>query len=554
MALVRRFLLTGTRGYPVHVRVLGAGPPLLLLHERPNDGTSLLKLAGELADDYTVVVPDLAGHGASGAPANTIADLDEHARDLECVLMHLGINGCGIYTMGNAALLGKNMAWRQPGMVDRLFIHDETPWQTDQLQDSFAPEPSGAHLLRLWDSVRMRAQFLPDAKPSLSNRLARGMPSADELHKTAVAYLKADPRTVDGHAGAAERTPCSSSRPVGIIRIASATLGGDASDGEAHIVSADETPRAIIRSAGVAGRFRASGASPRDVEPRRGLARKLVRIGGGYLHVWMSTEGRKRPVLVLHDPAGSARLVLPFVSALAEDRPIIVPDLPGNGESEWVGMTGAVSSSGYAAVLSDLLQALGVNEVDVIGRYSGGPIGIELAQSSPGLVAHLVIAAIAFYDRPDRIPHAKELVERYTPSVQPKPDGSHLALAWHIMKSQALYWPWYRQDTGGCIRGEPQLDPNVIHRRVVDLAICGDRYQAAYAALWSYSMRAKLPMLRVPTLICAPAWDPLYRDLADAASVAPQVAAATLPDRAADWHHVFRAFFDKGPGSWSAAG
>jgi pimeloyl-ACP methyl ester carboxylesterase len=530
----------------MHVRVLGAGPPLLLLHERPNDGTSLLGLAGALANSYTAVIPDLTGHGASDAPPDGLVGLEQYADDLEFILKRLGIGACGIYATGNTALLAKHLALRQRVIVDKVFIHDEAPWTIESSGTLLAPEQSGAHLMRLWDRVVMRALFLPGLKPSFSTRLARGMPSPDALHATAVAYLKAaDVGESPEIAGAAELASCNGTDRTAIVRIASATLDAGAGCRDARFVPADGTPCEAIREAGVTDYITTPIPSVHDGKPTTRVARRLIRIGEGHLHVWMSTAGRQRPVLALHDPAGSARLVLPFVAGLAEDRPIIVPDLPGNGESDWIGMDGAVNSATYAAVIARLLAALGVDEVDVIGRYSGGPIGMELARASPGLVAHLVIAALAFYDRPDRPPHVEELLARYTPSVRPRPDGSHFALAWHIMKSQALYWPWYRQDVGGCIRGEPQLDPKLIHRRVVDLAICGDRYQAAYAALWTYPMRVRLPALRVPTLVCAPAWDPLYGDLAEAVSAAPNIVAKTLPNRAADWHHVFRAFFDK---------
>jgi pimeloyl-ACP methyl ester carboxylesterase len=333
-----------------------------------------------------------------------------------------------------------------------------------------------------------------------------------------------------------------------IVEILSPTLARAPRSGtvssDTHTLSPDDCPSSVIRSYPV--RTVSTATVPRRFEraDNQRLSRRLVRLEDGHIHLWISSSGSKRPVVALHDPAGSGHLVLPFVSALADDRPIVVPDLPGNGESDRLLNKGTITSSSYARIVADLIRGLGIDEVDVIGRYSGGPIGMELSYLCPGLVSHLVIAAIAFYDAPPEAPFRDELLARYTPTVLPQEDGSHLLRAWHIMKSQALFWPWYRRDRDGIIKGDPQLDPELINRRVLELAICGDLYRDAYGALWRYPMRERLPTLGVPTLLCAPRWDPLYNDLAIASAAAPRAKVATLPDAPTEWHGKFRAFFD----------
>lgn len=37
----------------------------------------------------------------------------------------------------------------------------------------------------------------------------------------------------------------------------------------------------------------------------------------------------------------------------------------------------------------------------------------------------------------------KELVANYTPDIQPVWYGGHLLEAWHLMRDQGLFWPWY---------------------------------------------------------------------------------------------------------------
>ncbi|MGG1572013.1 alpha/beta fold hydrolase [Fictibacillus sp. NRS-1165] len=52
----------------IRVRIGGDGPPLILLHGHPQTHVMWHKIAPRLADDFTVVVPDLRGYGESYKP------------------------------------------------------------------------------------------------------------------------------------------------------------------------------------------------------------------------------------------------------------------------------------------------------------------------------------------------------------------------------------------------------------------------------------------------------------------------------------------------------
>src|ERR1700721_2222295 len=57
-----------TRGTTIHVLRKGSGRPLLLLHGYPETHLTWHKIAPQLAEQFSVVVPDLRGCGASGKP------------------------------------------------------------------------------------------------------------------------------------------------------------------------------------------------------------------------------------------------------------------------------------------------------------------------------------------------------------------------------------------------------------------------------------------------------------------------------------------------------
>src|SRR6266851_8088639 len=66
-------------------RVLGEGPPVVLLHPFPANHEFWLPVAEALSTRYRVILPDLRGHGESGlgeGPATT----DKHAADIALVM------------------------------------------------------------------------------------------------------------------------------------------------------------------------------------------------------------------------------------------------------------------------------------------------------------------------------------------------------------------------------------------------------------------------------------------------------------------------------------
>jgi pimeloyl-ACP methyl ester carboxylesterase len=94
-------------------------------------------------------------------------------------------------------------------------------------------------------------------------------------------------------------------------------------------------------------------------------------------------------VLLVHGMAGSSRTWKDVMPRLAEHCDVIAPDLPGHGESD--AARGDYSLGGMAALLRDLLGALDVERVTVVGQSFGGGVAMQLAYQHPELVERLVL-------------------------------------------------------------------------------------------------------------------------------------------------------------------
>ena len=115
----------------IHTRVAGDGPPLLLLHGYPQTGAMWHAVAPALAEDRTVVVPDLRGYGASSKPQTT----EDHepyskramARDMVAVMAELGFDSFDLAGHDRGARVSYRLALDHPGSVTRVAILDVIP-------------------------------------------------------------------------------------------------------------------------------------------------------------------------------------------------------------------------------------------------------------------------------------------------------------------------------------------------------------------------------------------------------------------------------------------
>lgn len=97
---------------------------------------------------------------------------------------------------------------------------------------------------------------------------------------------------------------------------------------------------------------------------------------------------RAAPVVVLlHGSPGSLQDFSALGRELAESRRVIVPDLPGFGDSSR--RIPDYSARAHAAYLSALLDRLAVSRVHLVGFSMGGAVALEFAAAEPSRVASL---------------------------------------------------------------------------------------------------------------------------------------------------------------------
>ena len=157
-------------GHRVVYRTVGSGPPVVLIHGMVNSSRHWHDVAMRLARDYTVIAPDLIGHGDSATPRGDYS-LGAHAAAIRDLLAAIGVESASVVGHSLGGGIAMVFFWQFPQRVERLALvssgglgHDVSPL----LRAAAVPGASGA----LW--VAAQPRFL-DALEGIGRRLdARG--------------------------------------------------------------------------------------------------------------------------------------------------------------------------------------------------------------------------------------------------------------------------------------------------------------------------------------------------------------------------------------------
>jgi pimeloyl-ACP methyl ester carboxylesterase len=187
---------------------------------------------------------------------------------------------------------------------------------------------------------------------------------------------------------------------------------------------------------------------------------------------------------------------------LSRDRGLIIPDRIGFGDSDR--LTAPLPFPEYALATLDVLDALGVERVDVLGIHTGACEAIELASVHERRVRRIATVALPAMTEDER----NEFKASYGPPPEPQRDGSHLQ----------RYWQWWSEaDT------RSEWPVALVHSRVLDHMRAGPNVWWTYHAVFDYPAGERAAAIRQPFTVFGPhddLWETTRR------------AVAALPDHA----------------------
>jgi pimeloyl-ACP methyl ester carboxylesterase len=108
-------------GHRVIYRIAGSGPPVVLIHGMVNSSRHWEAVALRLAADYTVVAPDLIGHGDSATPRGDYS-LGAHAAVIRDLLAAIGLDRATIVGHSLGGGIAMQFFYQFPQRVERLVL------------------------------------------------------------------------------------------------------------------------------------------------------------------------------------------------------------------------------------------------------------------------------------------------------------------------------------------------------------------------------------------------------------------------------------------------
>jgi haloacetate dehalogenase len=130
----------------LHARIGGSGPPLVCLHGYPQTHLTWRKVAGVLAERYTVILPDLRGYGQSEIPPSDETHMPYSKRvmagDIIGLMSELGHQRFFIAGHDRGARVAYRLALDAPERVAAIAVLDVIPtvemWEAMDYRQAYA--------------------------------------------------------------------------------------------------------------------------------------------------------------------------------------------------------------------------------------------------------------------------------------------------------------------------------------------------------------------------------------------------------------------------------
>jgi pimeloyl-ACP methyl ester carboxylesterase len=108
-------------GQDMGYRMAGEGPAVLLIHGMAGSSRTWTPVMRRLADRFTVIAPDLLGHGASAKPRGDYS-LGAHASGVRDLLGVLGIERATLVGQSLGGGIAMQLAYQHPELCERLVL------------------------------------------------------------------------------------------------------------------------------------------------------------------------------------------------------------------------------------------------------------------------------------------------------------------------------------------------------------------------------------------------------------------------------------------------
>ncbi len=474
----RQAIIRLPSGLHIRLQLLGAGPPVMMLHESPRSSNALLSLAKRLCQQFTCIMMDTPGFGYSDPLALARPEIADYALVALDVADALGLDRVPFYGTHTGAAIAAEAAVLAPDRVSAAVLDGYALFdaaERDELLASYLPplRPTidGSHVAWLWARIRDQFTAFPWNRVGDGSRLPFGPPPLASMNAVADDFLLAGDHYRAAYAAAFRYDHLEPLRHV-TVPVRLATREDDmlfTHMERARGVSDQVTLTQMSADRDAWGRTIAALLGDHveaEAVDADSLLRRSENLAGNRQirltdsgPVLLRVEGEGKPVVLIHDVPGDHRDLDHVAMRLARSRQVIRFDLPGLGALRR-SRDHHPTVDRMADAATQALTGLLPDQTPVVAFGASIPVAARISDTNP-LIA--VDPWTAVFDAA-----ASEV-----PDLSQHWDGTHLMSAFWWARDQAVYKPWYVRDNA---KGRPignERDIERIHNRFCAIALAG---------------------------------------------------------------------------------
>jgi pimeloyl-ACP methyl ester carboxylesterase len=503
-------------GRRVRYRRCGAGPPLVMMHGSPGDSAVLAEEMAAAGAQFTCIALDTPGFGGSDPLPGEVLTVRDLAEATAAAMAALGLPASRVYGTHTGAAIGAELGAGWPDQVSGLVLEGLPIFTQDEIKAIFEgyfapmiPSPLGGHLVETW--IRFRDQFT--WFPWLSRDVRRlnpvDRPTPEEIDQWVSMFYRScktygpayKAACYFGHGAflAAER-----------LRVPTVFMASAEDMLFPHLdrlpplranqrierlpYDPDAKYQAIARFAASLPGADAVPSRPRSPLAGRDPAKGLLSAAHGQVFVRAYGDPCRPAVILLHGAPGTGLKLEAQARALAETAYVLVPDLPGVGESDAPADDQPILEAATDAV-GAIAHSLGLERFVLAATGCGCAVAAAFAARGD---ARLTAVLLEDPPAPDDV-----TADAIAPEIALSPEGAHWLKAWLMLRDDQIYRPWFDGRVAAQRKTQGNFDADWLHDQTVALMTSRATYHRLPRAAHAFDIAQALTQTKAHVRTCA---------------------------------------------------
>jgi pimeloyl-ACP methyl ester carboxylesterase len=482
-----------------------------MMHGSPGDSAVLEEEMAAAAAQFTCIALDAPGFGGSDPLPGAVLTVRDLAEATAAAMAALGLPPARVYGTHTGAAIGAELGAGWPDQVSGLVLEGLPIFTESEIKVLFEgyfapmiPSPLGGQLIETW--IRFRDQFT--WFPWLSRDVRRLNPVDRPTPEEIDLWVSMFYRSCKTY-GPAYKAACYFGHGAYIaaeaLRVPTVFM---ASAEDMLFPHLDRLPplrpnqrierlaydpaakfKAIARFAASLPGSAAPFVRPPPTLAGRDPAKGFVSAVHGQVFVRAYGDPARPAVVLLHGAPGTGLKLEAQARLLARQAYVLVPDLPGCGESDAPPDDGSILDAAVDAVAA-VADGLGLERFVVAATGCGCATAAGFAaRGDPRL------EAVVLEDPPAPDPVTAAAV---APEIELSAQGAHWLKAWMMLRDDQIYRPWFDGRVSAQRKTQGNFDADWLHDQTVALMTSRATYHRLPRAAHAFDIAQALNQAQTP--------------------------------------------------------